>query len=266
MKTSLFTELARDARRMVVVLTICVCGATGVKAIRAVPATPPSPQSSQAQAAEKPKSIQKVDNVSRIRATTADDQNIAAYYDTDGPSLLENEVIIIPAEPEPIQPPPPPGWPSAVNADVDPLRTFVCASAAIVMGEAIESRVILNRSETFLVTDFEVSVSEWLRPNGGSRVIHVTMFGGEVEAGGKTLKATSSPPLDLHAPALLFLKKIPGTSQAYVLDTLPIRLKQGTFVGDDFPQRALQSLRGSPAVNDVLSHLREKHNSCGEQQ
>jgi hypothetical protein len=244
MKSSLLTRVARETGRVVLVLTICVCGAAGVEPIGAIPANPLSPASSQPQGADQRKTVQKVDNVSRIRATTEDDRKIAAYYDTEGPPLIENEVVIVIVEPEAPEPPPPPDSLFTVRADRDPLRTLVCTSAAIVMGEATRSRAILNRSETFLVTDFEVAVSEWLRPSDGPRVIHVAMFGGEVEAGGRTLKAMALPLLNLHAPALLFLKNIPGTSRAYALDTLPVRLQQGTFVEGDFPQRAPRGARG----------------------
>jgi hypothetical protein len=266
MQSSSLTRVARETGSVVLVLTICVFGAAGAEAMRAMPANALSPASSQPpQGPDSRKTIQKVENVSRIRAATEDDRKIAAYYDTEGPPLIENGAVIVVVEPEAPEPPPPPDSPFAVKSDLDPLRTLVCTSAAIVIGQAVGSRAILNRSETFLVTDFEVSVSEWLRPSGGPRVIHVAMFGGEVEAGGRMLKAMALPLLDQHAPALLFLKTIPGTSRAYALHTPPVRVRQGTFVGDDFPQRAARELKSSPSVNDVLIRLREKHKSCGSQ-
>jgi hypothetical protein len=207
------------------------------------------------------RAMQKLRDASQLRPATNSDRVLAEFFDRGGEPLLKEENVIVPVESEvPVVPPDPGDAPAPA---VDRLLTVVCAHDAIVVGQAVSSRAILNKSESFLVTIYELAVADWVRPSGGPRSIHVAMLGGRVQVDDTTLSSTALPLLEMSSPVLLFLKRISGIDQIYALKTTPVRLQDGAFVAEDFPSYVPKGVRDDRSVSRVLGRLREKQLTCG---
>jgi hypothetical protein len=173
----------------------------------------------------------KVQSVSELRAATAEDRAIALRFDRQGSSLLQNGgVIYVPVD-RPVLAPPPPGE-EPISPPYDPLPAITCGSDAIVVGHAVSSRTLLNHSETFLITVYEVLVGEWIRPSRRGGTITVAMLGGEVQVGDKTFRSVAGSEPALEMPALLFLARIPGT-QAFA-GARPMHIVNGALSATEF--------------------------------
>jgi hypothetical protein len=95
----------------------------------------------------------------------------------------------------------------------------VCKTDLIASGQATPQRVIFNAGETFLVTLHDFAIDTWLRmPAVPQRTIRVAVAGGEAILEGQKTKGWFAPTDRLSGPAMLWLKRIPG-SQAYGLST-----------------------------------------------
>jgi hypothetical protein len=112
--------------------------------------------------------------------------------------------------------PTPPRMPEPVYADV--LRNMVCDSDAALVGTPVAQHVLLNSTETFLFTDYEIAVTDWIhgRPPAPVRpepttTISVSFLGGQAIVGGKTLTAVGAMPLEQGHAYVLLVKRIPGS-------------------------------------------------------
>jgi hypothetical protein len=250
-------------------LTLCLTAASGIPALRTSAATARS-QEGQPRRADA-RQMQQVANLSELRATTADDRVLASYFDyhKEQRRLLGGELFAVYSVPAACAPPPP-DIEIAQVPQSDILGAIVCARDAIVVGQVITSRTLLTRSETFLFTEYRVAVTEWIRPVRGPDTVDVAMIGGAVEVGGKPTRTLEDRPLmDLHSPALLFLKGVPGTSSAY--SARQIRMHDGKVDLNDFfalqpdpcVKPMMEDLRDKPSLASVLARLRQKQLSCG---
>jgi hypothetical protein len=187
------------------------------------------------------KPIQKVENASQLRASTSEDRALADYFDRSGEPLLKvgHVQLLIGRHENPPAPAPPDGV-EPVGTPVTPpdyLQTLVCNSAAIVVGQVVASRALLNRSETYLVTTYTVAVSEWIRPRGGPGTIQVAALGGQVQIGERSFSArlATVPLLASETPVLLFVNRVPGASHTLALHSPAVRIDSGVITPDDLP-------------------------------
>jgi hypothetical protein len=197
--------------------------------------------------------IKRVKSDAEIRAKTPDDLARAAYFDfAAGQKLMDVEGIIL-AGPE--TPPPSPLPPDLTpTRPPDPFREGICAADAVIVGEATKDRVLLNKSETFLISVHEVSVSEWIRSGGNKWEVSVSVAGGVVQVGEKTLHARSGTFPDLFRLAILKLKMIPRGG-GYALTGEPVALP---------PTAATPNKEGSSEREALLTKYREAAASCKE--
>jgi hypothetical protein len=169
--------------------------------------------------------IKQVKSEAEIRAKTPEDVARAAYFDlppelTFGKKLMEvGNLIMAGPETPPSMPPPPPEL--MLDQPPDPFRENICEADAVIVGEATRDRVLLNRSETFLITVHDVSVYEWIRSGGNTREARVSVAGGIVHVGEKAISSRSGAFPDLFRPAILELRTIPGAA-GYAFEGEPV--------------------------------------------
>jgi hypothetical protein len=258
MKRSL-NRVAKEFAFAVLTLSFCVIAVSGLNALKLLPAFS---RFTTSQASNQQKAVKKVKDASELRPKEADDRKLADFFDREGPSVLENKLIVIPNDEDvPVAPTDPDSPPQ----EQDRLRAIVCDSDAIIVGQAVDTRTLLNRSETFLFTDFTVAVTNWIKPRGGPGTVNVAMLGGAVEVGNTLLKSTALPILELQKSALLFLKRIPGVSHAYGLTSRAVRLESGVVVNADLPKHPGKDLAQNASLPAVLALVTEKQGGCGGQ-
>jgi hypothetical protein len=169
--------------------------------------------------------IKQVKSEAEIRAKTPEDVARAAYFDlppelTFGKKLMEvGNLIMAGPETPPSMPPPPPEL--MLDQPSDLFRKSICEVDAVIIGQATRDRVLLNRSETFLVTVHDVSVYEWIRSGGNTWGASVAVAGGSVRVGEKAISSRSGAFPDLFRPAILELRTIPGAA-GYALSGEPV--------------------------------------------
>jgi hypothetical protein len=109
----------------------------------------------------------------------------------------------------------------------------VCSSEAVLLGHPNGERVLLNRDETFLFTDYVIAVEKWIRParrlESILESITLSAIGGEVELPGRTLRAIAVPRLMPRHPYILFMRRLEGTNGfAYQSAPRPVNLHSFT--------------------------------------
>jgi hypothetical protein len=245
-----------DRSRAVVTVAICAAILSGLAA-RGGP-----PLFGAGQGGDSRQKINRVGSVSELRASTAEDRALATHFDRQGMSLLEaGSVRVPPPAPVPI-PPPPPGEPQ--YAPPDPLPRIACASEAIVVGHAVSSRTLLNQSETFLITVYEVAVGEWIRPSKRGGTLSVAMLGGDVLVDGELLSARVLDPLRPGVPVLMFLRRVPGAPRLYAVGR-PFPVVNGKISATEFLAGAsLAGPDGRIDVANLMTVLRGHSAKCGE--
>jgi hypothetical protein len=100
---------------------------------------------------------------------------------------------------------------------------LACRGSAVVVGTVAPTAVRFNTRETFLYTEFQVSIARWLRPAAGRPAIRLAQAGGTVEVGGQRLEAVAEAvAFQPGVTYLLGLRPIAGSSTS-VLAFPPIR-------------------------------------------
>ena len=250
-----FGELGVELARAAVRVVICAAALSGLAAYKGLPLF------GAGQAGGAPEKINKAKSVSELRAATAEDRALARYFDRGGKSLLEVGSVRVPLPPPQPIPPPPAG--DVAYPPPDPLPRIACASDAIVVGHAVSSRTLLNQSETFLITIYEVAVGDWIRPakRGGS--ITVAMLGGDVQVEGRTLSARIHDPLGPGVPLLMFLTHVPGAPKLHALNR-PLVIVNGKISSAAFPGGAALAGPDSEIDLTVLTAALRRHQAnCG---
>ncbi len=107
----------------------------------------------------------------------------------------------------------------------DYLRTLTCKSDAIVIGTVKSKSSQLTDDETFVFTDYEISVSDILKNNRGAVIepgssITFTGSGGAVILNGHTIRALDerNEPLENGEKYLLYLEFVPSTGAYKAFD------------------------------------------------
>jgi hypothetical protein len=145
---------------------------------------------------------------SELKAKTPDEHSRAKFFDRYGSEPLEpgDSSVALPGSPLPRFPP---GVPLPTYEQF--VQRVTCASPVIVVGRAQQRGVLLNEKETYLFTDYDVSVERWLRPEHGAQALRMSVSGGRVKIGGKPTVAGAKEPLEASRQYILFLQHIPGS-------------------------------------------------------
>lgn len=170
--------------------------------------------------------IKQVKSDADIRAKTPEDVARAAYFDfplehTLGRTLMDTgHRSMAGPETPPSMPPPPP---ELMLEEPDPLRESICEVDAVIIGQATRDRVLLNKSETFLLTVHDVSVFEWIRSGANRWEASVSVAGGVVRVGEKVISSRAGTFPDLFRLTIPRLKVIPGAA-GYALIGEPVEV------------------------------------------
>ena len=126
-----------------------------------------------------------------------------------------------------------PTFPSQTN-EADALTRQICSAETSLVGRAVSRRTLLSSSESWLITDYRISVDRWLHGGTKNTEIVVSDPNGEVDVAGRIYRTrTSGRPLPL-------LK----IGQAYVIGLVALAGNDGYQFS--FPPIVVD-LTGSPA-------------------
>jgi hypothetical protein len=144
------------------------------------------------------------------------------------------------------------------------LRTMVCDSDAVVIGEVKNRASQLTEYGEFAFTDYEVTIEEILKNNTAAPImsqgnITVTRPGGAIQLNGKIIRAVdlSYKPFEIGGRFLLFLKFIPASGAYQTFSS------QGSFklVGNEmvkqtkeFLPQELESQRDASSFINKVRH------------
>lgn len=174
-----------------------------------------------------PQQRQQLD-VSPLRATTQEDLEIATAFDRLGSNRIAD--LNLDRFRRGAEPPEIGIWLPTDKLvrphDAAPLNYLaylsaaVCSSDAVVFGRSIGERTFLNRRETFLFTQRQFRVDQWLKPSSstGQPTIQINTPGGTASIGGAVITAIAGSPFENSEPSVLFLKRL-GTTRGHVLAT-----------------------------------------------
>jgi hypothetical protein len=197
-------------------------------------------------------SVQTVAAITDLRAVTLAERERARYFAKDGlPPLIESKSMYLAPAME-VLTPSPPGQP--VDPD-QPLKSLVCSAAAIVVGQVERKRALLNKDESFLFTDHQIRVSQWIRPGSGKPTILVSSLGGSVRVGSTTLEARTDSSVEVGRAYLFFLGLIPR-GEAYEPASEPRPVAAGKIVG------GVQGNEGLKESSSVVAKLSEVSKEC----
>ena len=214
--------------------------------------------------------IVRVESFEDIRARPGEEQVRAAIFDREGQPLRERPNIYE----GPAEIPLSPGEPPKPLLRQRRLHDAVCGAEAVVVGYPTSKRVLLNRSETALFTDFTFEVGQWLRPGRLGPSIVVSGFGGRVIVAGKVYTTGITVLLDngwtrydrpeglalrIEQPYLLFLRRLPKT-QAFGTNDEPIHISNGTV--DLVLLGPVQDPRGPEPFQKLVMELEAAARRC----
>lgn len=135
-------------------------------------------------------STYRVAQMSDLTAKTHDEIARVRFFDkfVGGQRLRpgSRQTVLSGLPPPPVPPPASPDQLPLVREEYyrSNLRTRTCQADAIVIARADRTRaVFLNASETSLFTDFDVSITRWVKPLTGADSLLVSQVGGEVVVG-----------------------------------------------------------------------------------
>ena len=192
---------------------VTAAAAQGPARVVAVPGNQPGPSGT---------TIFQVSSRMELQPATPDEKATATAFDKHGTERMEpgHPVVLFPDTPAP---PPPPG--TARPRYEDFVARLGCTGSTMVTGTVTPTRVRFNTRETFLYTEFQVSIAHWIRPAGGVPSIRLAQAGGSVAVAGQRMDAVTNAVLfEPGATYLLVLNAIPGAS-AFVLAYPPVRDK-----------------------------------------
>ena len=91
------------------------------------------------------------------------------------------------------------------------ITTRLIASLALPLIAAASIGPFLNEEETFLYTNYEVSVERWIRPARDKARIVASKLGGVVRVKGNLIRTSTGFELEIGRPYVMFLRQIPQT-------------------------------------------------------
>jgi hypothetical protein len=104
--------------------------------------------------------------------------------------------------------------PSADPADVRLRRALCNIVSGVVVGQVVERRVILNASQSALITVDRVAVSQWVYPARNDDTIVLAHKGGRVVVDDRLITTPPNAVLEPHRPSMVFLRNI-GLSSTF---------------------------------------------------
>ena len=150
--------------------------------------------------------LQTAGTLNELKAVTPAEKARAERFNfTHLPPIIESKSMHMNSGLAVLPDPPPDGRP---DPDAEE-RRLVCRSAGIAYGNVKRSRVLLNKDETFLFTDYVVQVAQWVKPERGPTEILVSQNGGSVRVGTTVLRATTDHGMTRDKSLLFFLVAIP---------------------------------------------------------
>jgi hypothetical protein len=205
---------------------------------------------------DKDATLQVVNSLSELRAVTPAEKARAQHYNFPWlPPLIESKAMFMNPGLAVLPDPPVHGLP---DPDAD-IRRLVCRSTGIVYGTVQKSRVLLNKDETFLFTDYSVHVAQWVKPERGKPEILVSMNGGAARVGTTVLRAETSQTVLRDKTQLFFLLAIPK-GDAYQSLGSPRVVSEGKLVG------SIVGDEGPRDAQKVAEKLRTVQKQCKERQ
>lgn len=183
------------------------------------------PQSEKA--AQPPDSAPRVGYIADLRARTPEERTKAKFFDREsGERLTPGRSVSIGGV---LHPAPPPGAPAPTYETF--LRQVLCRGDALVVGTATPQKVLLNCTETFLFTEYDVTVTRWLYPTrDGAPTIRLSVEGGRAVVGGRLTEATIGTPPVPGNEYLFMLRRIPDT-QGFTIARKPVSSKESLQAG-----------------------------------
>ncbi len=171
--------------------------------------------------------IQTVGSLNELRAVTPAEKARAERFNFSHlPPLIESKALHMGSGLAILPDPPVDGRP---DPDAEE-RQLVCRSDGIAYGSVQRSRVLLNKDETFLFTDYVVQVTQWVKPERGPSEILASQIGGAARVGTTVLRATTDYGMTRDKTLLLFLVAIPKGDAYQVMGT-PRIVFNGKVVG-----------------------------------
>jgi hypothetical protein len=128
----------------------------------------------------------------------------------------------------------------------------------VLVGVANRSTAFLNASSTYLFTDFEIAVQEWLTAGNDARSIAASAFGGRVLLGGRLLETANeaSPLPRVGEEHVFFLQRISRTdsTEGYAMFPRPAALTPRV--------RAADAAAGNAARQALIDDVRQLLRTC----
>lgn len=155
-----------------------------------------------------------VASVALLRANSPEDLAVAEFFDRYGSEPIKAGSNTRRGKGMPVPP---------QSGTVAPdyrgfLASFVCDFDAVVIGSATYERVLINRRETFLFTEYSLAVKDWISPETGPEALKMAVPGAELRLEGRVTRVEGAPQPAVGEALLFFLRRIPGTRalvQAY---------------------------------------------------
>jgi hypothetical protein len=144
--------------------------------------------------------------------------------------------------------------PSADPADVRLRRALCNIVSGAVVGQVVERRVILNASQSALITVDRVAVSQWVYPARNDDTIVLAHKGGRVVVDDRLITTPPNAVLEPHRPSMVFLRDI-GLSSTF----------EDGGVFEIVDGRVSSSLL-SGSAEDVTKKIGSVRESCGSEE
>jgi len=198
-----------------------------------------------------------VRTAAELRARTPVEVARAKFFDADGTPLAQagNTVMLSIGEPTAIF-----LRPGSKETEGEILlRGSVCANAAMFVGSAMSYRLLLNRQETQLFTNWTVQVDAWIFPQRREVESVVAHRGGYVKVNGAPWISESH--FDIHAGGryVFFLMDIPS-GDAFALGDQPLPVMADRVSPGRFKDSPISGLGDAKSVVTELKNIRS---SCG---
>ncbi len=193
-----------------------------------------------------------------LKAKGPDERKLAAYYDWRSPlgEPLNGLSHMFACGSE--MPRPPPGE-EIIRPDYATfLKAVACKYDAIAVGSAALRRVLLNDPESALISEYTVSVEQWIRPAARERLVSASRAGGNVRlADGSALGIEFNGSGEPDGRRIFMLTRIVGTSGFRITQSLPIHAGyvQPRFAEIDFGYLPDELLTSEPL--DAVRFLRD---------
>lgn len=197
--------------------------------------------------------VPSVSSLDDLTPRTPAEKAHAAYFDLYGNfPLRPGEPVTIGAG---LAPPPPPGVSPTLN---EYLKRILCGGDGTLVGTVRGVKVLVNNKRTFLFTDYEVSVDEWIRSGLTAKTLTISTGGGAANVRGRLVQASVDlvPVLEVGRTYLIFLRSMPK-SEGYLVRP-PVILQTADQVDLSF----FSGDKSPTSFPALISQMRASSQSC----